>query len=312
MKKYIFTLPSADGKTTLHGIRWDPEGETAGVLQISHGMAEYLNRYEEFAEYLTAAGFAVIGHDHLGHGLSVTNDGRYGYFADENGDRILLQDMHRINVLAKKKYPGKPVFILGHSMGSFLLRRYITIFGGEIDGALICGTGSIGLPQTRFGLTLTHVLIRIFGRYFHSRLIDLLALGQYVLQYGNPIRRGSWLSKNEESVRAYRNDPLCGFRFTVGAYDDFFRVLKSLAEEKDYQRIPRELPLILLSGMDDPLGQYSKAVLAVYNRYREIGMKDLDILLYPGDRHEILNETDRDVVYADILAWLRAHLKARG
>lgn len=303
----MFTLPSSDGKTRLRGFRWQPDGQIRGVLQISHGMVEHLERYNEFAEYLAAQGYAVIGHDHLGHGGSVGEHAEYGFFAEENGDRFLLQDMHRVTVLAKRLYPDKPVFLLGHSMGSFLLRRYMTIYGKEISGAIICGTGNITVSQARLALMLSSVSAKLFGKRHHSKLIDLLALGQYALQYGNPLRPGSWLSKNEESVRAYAADPRCGFCFTVGAYRDFFRVLMALAKEKNFDRIPRDLPVFMISGMEDPLGGYTRAVLSVYNRFVAMGMKDIDIMFYPEDRHEILQETDRDLVFGDVLAWLRSH-----
>lgn len=304
MHRTRISLPSSEGSITLHGYHWTPDGTVRGVLQIAHGMVEHIGRYDEFARFLAGHGFAVLGTDHLGHGDSVGASGERGFFAEEKGDAALIRDMHRVTVLAKKLHPGVPVFLLGHSMGSFLLRRYITLYGRELSGAVICGTGSITSGEAGLGLRLANLLIRFRGAHFRSRLMNLMAIGQYAMQYGNRRRPGSWLSKNTESVRDYAEDPRCGFLFTVGAYRDFFRILKSLAEEKDFERIPRELPLLMISGMEDPLGGYSRKVLEVYNRFVEMGMKDLDIYLYRDDRHEILQETDRDKVFSDVLCWM--------
>ncbi|MCD8078514.1 MAG: alpha/beta hydrolase [Lachnospiraceae bacterium] len=312
MEKRRFTIPSSDGLTTLHGIHWIPEGEVRAVFQIVHGMVEHIGRYEELAEHMTEAGFAVIGHDHLGHGASVRDPEDLGYFADEKGDACLVKDMHRITCLAKRLHPDVPVFILGHSMGSFLLRRYITRYGKEIQGAVICGTGDFREAEVRTGLALAERLEQLRGRRYRSRLLDAVALGQFAMQYGNRLRPGSWLSRNEASVEAYRKDPRCQFTFTVGAYHDFFHLLKELCEEKDFVEIPRDLPVLFVSGMDDPLGGYTKRVLRVYNRFVEMEMRDVDIYLYPEDRHEVLNELDRDQVHQDILRWMESRLTADG
>ncbi|MDD6212890.1 MAG: alpha/beta hydrolase [Clostridiales bacterium] len=308
MKRTDFTIPSSDGRTKLHGVYWKPEGDICGVLQLAHGMVEHIGRYEEIAEFMTESGFAVIGHDHLGHGSSINSEDDLGYFAEQNGDACLIKDMHRITYVAKKLFPDQPVFVLGHSMGSFILRRYLTRFGDEIQGAVICGTGNFGLTEIRMGQALASSLRKKYDAHYRSNLLQGIVLGPMAAQYDNPIRKSSWLSKNEESVRAYREDPLCDFVFTVGAYQDFFRILEDLAKEKDFERIPRELPILLVSGMDDPLGGYTKKVLDVYNHFVAMGMKDVDIYLYPDDRHEVLNELDRDQVHADILNWMERRI----
>ncbi len=311
MQKMRFTLPSSDGRTELNGVHWIPEGEAKGILQMNHGMVEHIGRYEELAEHMTAAGFAVIGHDHLGHGDSVRTEEDRGYFADRDGDACLVKDMHRVTVLARRLHPGVPLFILGHSMGSFLLRRYLTRYGSEVDGAILTGTGYISAAEAKTGIRLAQFFEKRFGRRHRSSLLNLAAMGRYVLQYGNPLRPGSWLSRNEVSVADYKTDPRCGFTFTVGAYGDFFHLLYDLAQEKDFERIPRDLPVLLVSGMDDPLGGFTKKVLALYNRFVALGLKDVDIYLYPGDRHEVLNELDRDRVHADIRAWMEERIRRK-
>ena len=303
MKRKSLSLPSAEGNIVLRGFHWMPEGEVKAVFQLCHGMVEHIGRYDEFARRLTEAGFAVVGFDLLGHGKSVNDTGERGFFAEQRGEAVLLKDMRRITYLVKKLHPGKAVFLLGHSMGSFLSRRYITLYGEEIDGLVLSGSGNVTLQEARLGLRLSDFYCRHFGKHSHSRLLNLLTLGQYALQFGWPWRPGSWLSRNKASVAAYAADPACGYAFTAGAYRDFFRLLVSLAEEKQFDRIPRELPVLLMSGMEDPVGGFSKGVLAVYNRFVELGMKDLDIYLYRDDRHEILQELDRKQVFSDVIAW---------
>lgn len=310
MKKE-FSFLSANDKTQIHGILWIPDGEVRGVVQLVHGMVEHIGRYEEFAGFLNQQGFAVIGHDHLGHGLSICSEEDYGFFSDKMGQVALLKDIHRVTKMAKARYPKLPLFVLGHSMGSFLLRRYLTIYGSEIDGAIIMATGYEPLWAVRFGKVLAKILMLARGGHYRSKLVNGLSLGGYVAKFGNHRRPGSWLSKNEENVKAYKADPHCHFVFSVSAYYDFFCILEDLARRKNFERIPRNLPLFLVSGMDDALGGFTKHVLHVYNEYREIGIKDVEIQLYKDDRHEILNELDRNNVYEDIRAWLENHMEAK-
>lgn len=308
--KREFSFLSANDKTKIHGILWIPEGTVRGVVQLVHGMVEHIGRYEEFAVFLNRQGFAVIGHDHLGHGLSVDSPEDYGYFSDKMGQVALLKDIHRVTRMAGSRYPGLPLFVLGHSMGSFLLRRYLTVYGGEVDGAIIMGTGYEPLWAVRLGKVLAKTLKVLRGGHYRSKLVNGLALGSYVAKFGGRRRPGSWLSKNEENVKAYKEDPHCRFVFTVSAYYDFFCVLEDLARGKNFDRIPKNLSLFLVSGMDDALGGFTKNVLHVYNEYRELGIEDVDVQFYKDDRHEILNELDRELVYEDIRAWLEGHMEA--
>ena len=310
MEKKHFTVPSADGRTTLHGIRWIPDGEIHGVLQLVHGMSEYIDRYDALASYLCGYGIAVIGHDHLGHGGSIVSMDDLGYFAESDGKVILLKDMYRITWLAKKLWPDQPVFLLGHSFGSFLLRRYITIYGSEIAGAVICGTGDFALGEVRFAHRLAGTIRRQMGSHYVSPLLDQLAMGSIRVQFGpGPGRKdGSWLSANEENAARYEADPLCGFPFTAGAYEDFFSLLCDLAEKKDGEHIPKKLPILMISGMDDALGGYTKKVLQVYNRMIATGLKDVDIYFYADDRHEILQEDDCEKVFGDIRDWMEKRM----
>ena len=306
-----FYMLSSDGCTRLHGCIWRPEGEVKGVLQITHGMVEHIERYDEFARYLNRCGFAVIGHDHLGHGYSVRTQGHYGYFAERNGHGMLIKDVHHVTRQAKRLFPGVPVFVLGHSMGSFILRRYITLYGQEIDGAVIMATGHFSLPMVLLGKGLAGCLEKWKGGFYKSDLLHGVLFGHLMIGFGHGRRKGSWLSKDEELVRRYKEDERCGFRFTVSAYYSFLNILEDLARQKDFDRIPRDLPLLLVSGMEDALGGFTRRALQVYNQFTAMKMQDVDIRFYRDARHEILNELDRDLVYVDIRDWLAQHDEKR-
>ena len=306
MKKSIY-LRSSNGKTNLHVNIWTPETAPRAVLQLVHGMVEHIERYDEFARFLCDNGIAVVGADMLGHGKSVNDPDDYGFFAETNGKTYLLNDMHKVNAYAKKLFPGLPTFMLGHSMGSFMVRRYITKWGFELDGVIITGTGNMPAAAVKFRKFLAWADVTLRGARHRSKALAFLATGMNNLKF-KLSGKGSWLSKNTESVQAYLDDPKCGFMFTASAMHTLFSLIEDLADRKDFDQIPKGLPIFVASGADDPLGNNAKGVLAVYNQFIRLGIRDVNVNIYPGDRHEILNETDRDVVYSDMLFWLNERI----
>lgn len=304
IKEREFWLSSSDGSSKLHTVLWEPGAEVESLLLISHGMTEHIMRYRFFARYLAEKGIAVAGHDHLGHGKTV-QDGRFGYFADQKGGICLIRDMRRVVRWLRRQYPGRPVFMLGHSMGSFFLRRYLTIYGQELSGAVIMGTGDQPLLLAALGKLLSCGMGLIRGREYRSRLLHRLVLGQRNHAFLPARTESDWLSKNAASIDDYRSDPLCRFQFTCGAYSDFFGILADLKLHRQEAAVPRTLPLLLVSGGDDPVGDFGKGVERVFRHYLRIGMTDVKRILYPGDRHEILHETDKEKVWNDILLWLK-------
>lgn len=308
MKKEHIFIPSGDGKTKLHGIIWKPEsGEVKAVLQLVHGMAEHIDRYHDFAAYLTKQGFAVIGHDHLGHGQSLNDKKDLGFFAEKEGYRIVVEDMYRVTCVGKEQFAEKPWFILGHSMGSFMVRRYLTYHSDELAGVIIMGTGQIPGALAKAGCMMANLIRVLKGDHHRSKLLLAMSTGGYN-KFFEPARTpADWLSRNEENCDRYVADELCGFTFTASAYRDFFTVLGELAAGRDYDKIRRELPILLNAGEVDPVGG-AKDVPKVYEQYRSMGMRDVTLKLYPKDRHEILNEVDRDMVYADIRDWMLSRL----
>ena len=296
-------LKSTAPGVTLAGTVWYPDGEPRAVVQIVHGMCEHLGRYTEFAEYLQGKGFAVIGTDLPGHGRTSPDEKDRGYFADKNGTEVLLKDMHRVLRYAKRLFPGKKVFLLGHSMGSFIVRRFMTLWGTELAGVIAVGTGWQPYLTTQIGKFTAWTMMKLRGPRYRSRLIYLLANGGYALRF-KLMGKGSWLSKSENEDHTYRNDPDCGFVFTASGYHTLFALLQDLALQRDFARIPKDLPVLFASGMDDPVGQRSVGVLKAYNELVALNLHDLDLKLYRDDRHEILRETDRKDVWADLEAWL--------
>lgn len=306
MKKEGFYL-SCDKKTRIHAVAWKPEGQKVrAVVQICHGMAEYIDRYEEFAIWLSQKGYYVNGHDHLGHGKSVRSEEDYGYFPDQKGNECVIGDIRKLFLATRKNYPDCPYFMMGHSMGSFLLRQYIQKYGNELDGAVIMGTGYQPYPLLLAGELLCGVIGKVCGSHYRSRLVDGMAFGSYNEKF-EPGKTGrEWLSSEEENVSRYEADPLCGFLFTVGGYRQMFRGMRTLTK-KGVKRIPKDLPVLFVSGSQDPVGDFGAGVWKVYEQFRDAGMTDVTIRLFPEDRHEILHEKDRLEVFEEIESWLEKH-----
>jgi alpha-beta hydrolase superfamily lysophospholipase len=308
MTKDTFSFASATGQHTLHGVCWRPEGAPRAIVQISHGMIEYVERYEPFAQYLTEQGFLVAGHDHVGHGQSVAGPEQWGHFGVRDAGATLVEDVHALTVQLREQYPGVPLFLLGHSMGSFVARRYMMTYGAELSGALVIGTGNQPTWELLLGQGLAAVLTAFFGEDHRSRLMQQLLFGLSNRRIPHPRTASDWITKDEAIVDAYVQDPACSFRFTLNGYANLFGLIRYVKKPAHNAAIPKQLPIILLSGTDDPVGSYGKAVRQVYQNWKQQGIADVSCKLYPTDRHEILNETDRDVVYADIAAWLERHL----
>lgn len=303
MKNEFYYL-SEDGVTQIHAIEWKPEGEIKAVLQICHGMAEYIDRYHDFATFLAKQGYYVVGHDHLGHGKSVTDSKRLGYFHETKGNAYVIADIHELQKRTKDMYPNVPYFIMGHSMGSFLVRQYLGLYADNLAGAIIMGTGHQPSAILHAGKLVCKLIAMCKGWEYRSKLVDGMAAGGYEKAFPNEKDRSNWLSRNPENVKKYKSDALCGYMFTVNAYYHMFDGMAKMNQQEREGKLPKELPLFLVSGKEDPVGNSGKSVDKVYKNYQACGMKDVEIKLYENDRHEILNEVDRERVFEDILKWL--------
>lgn len=308
MKKNEFTYPSADNKTTIYATEWIPDGEVRAVLQIAHGMVEYIDRYDGFASFLADHGFYVTGNDHLGHGRSVTSDDEHGYFAHPNGNECVIKDIDRLRLITTEKYPGIPYFFLGHSMGSFLLRQYLTMYGRGLAGAIVMGTGEQPAPVLNAGKMLCRAIALVKGWHHRSGLVNGIAFGSYNKAFEPARTPCDWLSRDENNVDAYMKDPWCTYMFTVNGYYQMFSGIQKCQNPKNIDRIPKDLPVLFVSGAEDPVGESGKGVKKAYDSYVKAGILDVGIKLYEKDRHEILNEIDRQEVYRDLLDWLEANI----
>ena len=302
--KRIGDFLSSDGVHRIRYYVYTPlEGEVRAVLQISHGMCEYVERYEPFAAYLCAHGIAVAGNDHLGHGTAAQEAGTLGWFGEQEGYRFLPADLQQLTLLLREEFPGRPCFLLGHSMGSFVARLYLTEYGGLLSGAILMGTSGPN-PASGIGIRVAGLLARLHGSRAYSHLLDRLTTGNYSKRFAAEHDPNSWLSKDVQTRNRYADDPLCTFRFTIGGHRDLITMLHAVTGAKWAARVPKDLPILLTSGREDPVGQYGRGVEKVYRQLCRAGVRDVTLRLYENDRHEILNETDREQVYADILHYL--------
>lgn len=285
---------------------WLPENEPEAILQISHGMAEYAERYDDFATYLCKQGFAVYANDHRGHGKTAGSEEACGYFSDSNGWIKVVTDMRQLTGIARSDYPEVPVFLLGHSMGSFLARTYITLFD-DIHGVVLSGTGYNGPALVAAGRIMAFFAVLFNGKKKRSEFFDSMSFGSFNKPFAKegPM---SWLSRDKDNVKKYVNDPYCGFICTTGFFKDLFFGLKYINNHQHNIWIRETLPMLLLSGQNDPVGDFGKGVTKVYKVYKKRKIEDINLTLYPDARHEILNETNHDQVYQDIYEWLKKRI----
>ena len=300
------TFLSSDGKTNLFYREYLPEAEAVGIVQIVHGIAEHIDRYDDFARFLADNGYIVVLHDQLGHGKSIADPADTGFFAEKNGWDTAVQDIRILHNKTAEKFPGKPFFLFGHSMGSFLARTYLIYFRTGLDGAVISGTGQQSAALIKGGKLMSSLEVRRHGGRYKSDMLNKMAFGSYNDKLEN-VRTGyDWLSRNEAVVDAYNADPLCGFVPSAGLLRDMMGGIEFISGGKNIARMKKDLPVMFVSGDCDPVGEHGKGVIRAYKSFLKAGMTDDTMKLYHGGRHEMLNEINNDEVYRDILCWLNA------
>ena len=297
-------IPSTNNRNQLHVAIWEPERETKAILQISHGMVEYIVRYDDFANHLNQQGILVIGNDHLGHGQSVLDESEFGYFGKEKGSAV-VDDLYEVTKYAKKQYGENiPYFLMGHSMGSFMARRYLMSYGEKITGAIISGTGYKAVPVLDAALFFTAVTKFFHGERYRSPFLKWLAFHTYNRKIADVKTENDWLTRDEAVVAAYNENPYCKFSFTVNGYETLSDTIKYIQKQSNWEKTPKQLPILMIAGEEDPVGSYGKDVKKVYKKYQQLGCNHIELKLYQDDRHELVNELDREVVYADISQWI--------
>ena len=308
MKEREFYLPSSDENYKIRCLEWIPDGEVEAVLQIAHGMTEHIGRYREFGIWLAERGIAVVGHDHLGHGKTVTKPEEFGYFGTNGGTECVIKDIRRVTVYCKKRYPEQKVFLLGHSMGSFLVRRYLSVYNNGPDGFILMGTGAPAEPMVFCGKVLADLMSKVKGSQYRSKLLYDMSLGSYNRKFKPTKTPQDWLTRDEVWAADFGKDELCQFVFTATAYREFFRVILMDAKAEKEKNVRVDMPMLIVSGDKDPVGDDGKGVRTVYQRYSDAGVVDLTLGLYEGARHEILHETNREEVFGDIHEWIKQYV----
>lgn len=301
-------MPSCDGKNTLYTMRWqDPELPVKAVVQISHGMCEYVGRYAEMAEYLASNGIAVFGNDHLGHGNTAACPEDLGYIAPKDGYKLMVQDLRNMTEEIERLYPEKKILLYGHSMGSFLARIYAATYSDGISAYVFSGTGGPN-PAAPAGKLIIDTLSLIKGERYRSPFMGKMSFGSYCDRIPDAKYGKEWVTSDPEKLESYVNDPFCSFDFTLSAYRDLMNMIVEISDRKWAGKLNSTLPYLLVSGEDDPVGGYGEGVKTVYDRMRAAGCSEAEMRLYPGTRHEPHNEINRKEFFVEILAWMEKAL----
>lgn len=299
-----FIYPSADGIHQVYAQEWQPEGTPRGVLQIVHGICEYSSRYDRFARFMTEQGFLVVAEDHLGHGKTAALERDRGYFARKKGWKLVVDDVEELHRRTAKKYPNLPYFLLGHSMGSFLVRTYLFRKPAPLQGVILSGTAQQPAWMLVGGRLLTRLYRLVVGERFRSGFVHGVAMGGYNKPFFPNRTDKDWLTRDEAVVDAYVKDPLSTFRPTVGLYSDLMQGLTMMQKPANLQKMQKDLPIFFISGDKDPVGAMGEGVKAAYSSFLEAGCTDVTLKLYAGARHELINERNRDEVCEDLKDWL--------
>lgn len=293
--------------TTLKGFIYEPDTEAKGIIQICHGMAEHILRYDDFMNFLCEKGFIVIGYDQRGHGMTAGSVESCGYMSDSDNIEVLVDDVHKVVDYMKNAYPGKNIYLFGHSMGSFVSQRYVELYNNEINGLILSGSSYNNNLIIKLGNMLASMITKSKGRRHISNFINNLSLGSYNKKFKPAKTSVDWLSRDEENNIKYENDEYCGMIFSVSYFKDLTNCFKLIA--KDLELIDNELPIYIMSGDNDPVGNFGKGTTLLFNKLKKVGINDLTLKLYKDGRHEMINEINKEEVYNNILEWIENHLK---
>jgi len=303
MSRTDFTVPSTDGVHQLAACHWACENPAA-VLLIVHGIKEHMGRYALMAEGFTKRGFAVYGYEQLGHGRTADPEDGLGFIAKKNGHVLLVEDVRVMVAEVRKRSTGLPLILFGHSMGSMVTRAFLAKYGREVDAAVV--TGTLGPdPLSIFSMAACRAVSGLRGAAYRSSLIENLAFGPYNRRIQTPRTKSDWLTRDETVVDRFLDDPLFTYRFTAGGFADAVRIMRGVSSRKWAAAVPAGLPLLFTAGDMDPCGGYGKGVETVVQWLQRAGHGDnLTHIVYPGARHELHNETNREEFYDDVTAWI--------
>lgn len=306
-----FTFESNDC-VEIFAKKWlrEDDGKPQAIVQLAHGMAEHIIRYDSFARELVNQNIYVYGNDHRGHGETGNHTSSIGYFADEQGFEKVVLDMLQLTTIIEKEYPDVPIFLFGHSMGSFLSRRYIQLFGDRIAGVILCGTGGNPGIMGKIGRMIAARESKKKGRRTPSPTLNNLTFGNYNKEFRPNRTEFDWLSRDEKEVDKYIDDPLCGGIFTAGFFHDFLIGIGTINIPQNIKLIPKELPIFLISGTKDPVGGTNGiGVIKTMKSFKRSGITDVSIKLFEDARHELLNEINKDEIQKEIINWINSHIR---
>ncbi len=298
----ISKMKSACDELMLEVLTIVPDGKIKGIVQISHGMAEHKQRYIPFMKFLAENGYVTIIHDHRGHGKSVKSKEDLGYFYEEKA-KYIVEDLHQITMFIKNKYPNQKLILLGHSMGSMIVRKYMKKYDADIDKLIVCGSPSKN-PFVNVALGLVGMLKVLKGDRFRSNLIQNLTFGKYPKKYQEPKSENVWICSDDKVVGKYDDDELCGFTFTLNGFSNLFHLMKDIYSPNDWELEHKNLPILFIAGADDQVIVSEKKWLESQEFLRNLGYQNIEKILYPNMRHEILNERNKDVVWKDVYEWI--------
>ena len=304
-----FYYESSTGRNKIRARMCTPDGTPRAIVQIAHGIAEHIDRYEAFMRFLAENGFVAVGNDHLGHGKSIARLEEQGIFAEKDGWNYVVEDMKKLRELAKEQFPNLPYIFFGHSMGSFLTRTFLIRYPDLYDAAILSGTGQQSPALVNGGYLAAELMTKLKGPRSSGQALNDMAFGSYCKRIENPRTPFDWLSRDSETVDRYIADPLCGFVCKTSLYRDMMGGLKFLTNQKNINRMNKDAPIYFMSGAEDPVGDYGAGVETAYKAFCRSGLKDVMIRLYPGGRHEMLNEINRNDVMQDILNWLNEKME---
>jgi alpha-beta hydrolase superfamily lysophospholipase len=303
--------PSKDGLTQIHAVMWVPTTKVNAILQIEHGMIEYIKRYENIVDIFNEAGILVCGEDHLGNGESVIDKDHYGYIATKRGDKLLVDDAITLTNRVKEKYPNVPYYILGNSLGSFIARNSVAL-NDNINGLIIMGSAY----KSPFAMNLAIIETAIIQFYHHgwfykSKFLKNKTVGK-LYKYFEEKNDDAWRTKDEQVLLKVKNDPLLNFDYTCNGYLNMFRLVKNANKKRTYKKVNKDLPILIISGKDDPIGDFGKSVSKVNDFYKKCKFTNVKFKLYNGLRHELLNEVEKIIVINDIVNFINVNnLKSR-
>lgn len=302
MKKEFYYDSIGQGK--IHALQWQPEGEVKAVVQILHGIAEYADRYHDFAAFLNTQGILVVAEDHMGHGESMKQGGTRGYF--RGGWFTAVDDSVALMKRTMAEDPNVPYFLFGHSMGSFMTRTILAKYPASgITGAVICGTGWLADALLTAAMPICKLVCKTKGEKHYSKFLQKLMFGNYNQRIEHPRTGYDWLTRDHRIVDAYEADPRCGFICTAGLIRDMIGGIRYIQTDAALSSMNKELPVFFIAGGDDPVGDYGAGVRKAAENFKNAGMKQVECKIYPLCRHEILNEINREEVYGDVLQWLQ-------